>query len=466
MYKIGLDIGTTSVGFAVLSVDGGGEADRIIRLGTRIFDAAENTKDGSSLAAPRREARGIRRRSRRQIHRKDRIKGLLQGADIISRQELSEIYEKGGLSDIYEIRCGALDRVLTREEFARLLVHYAQRRGFKSNRKNEAKDTDGGKLLKATLENQQYMAKNAYRTVGEMLFKDDRFKDVKRNKGGDYSNTFLRSQIVDEVKSVFKAQRKLGSQIAMEDFEEKYLNILESQRSFETGPASGPYSGDQIAKMVGKCTFERTEDRGVKASYTFEYFNLLQKINSMGIKSQAGKRFLTKQEKEQLCELAHTTEKLTFARIRKELKLSDSEYFTALTYSEKSVEEIEKAKFQYLPAYHEMRKAFDKISKGYIKGLTVEKRDAIAKALTYYKTDEKIQGELEKSDLEKQELEAVKGIKNFSKVGNLSIKAMKRIPPYLEQGMVYSDACTAAGYLFTAHKDTKGRYLPRLPKDT
>ncbi|MEG0020172.1 MAG: hypothetical protein RR728_06465, partial [Oscillospiraceae bacterium] len=89
MYKIGLDIGTTSVGFAVLSVDGGGEADRIIRLGTRIFDAAENTKDGSSLAAPRREARGIRRRSRRQIHRKDRIKGLLQGADIISRQELS-----------------------------------------------------------------------------------------------------------------------------------------------------------------------------------------------------------------------------------------------------------------------------------------------------------------------------------------------------------------------------------------
>jgi len=32
---------------------------RIVRLGSRIFDTDENPKDGSSLAKPRRDARGI-----------------------------------------------------------------------------------------------------------------------------------------------------------------------------------------------------------------------------------------------------------------------------------------------------------------------------------------------------------------------------------------------------------------------
>lgn len=70
------------------------------------------------------------------------------------------------------------------------MIHFAQRRGFKSNRKNEKKGSDEGKLLAATADNEKYLKEKGYRTVGEMLWKDERFAENKRNKGGDYSNTF------------------------------------------------------------------------------------------------------------------------------------------------------------------------------------------------------------------------------------------------------------------------------------
>jgi CRISPR-associated endonuclease Csn1 len=50
-YAIGLDIGIASVGYAVLALDHEENPWGIIRLGSRIFDVAENPKDGAlSLA--------------------------------------------------------------------------------------------------------------------------------------------------------------------------------------------------------------------------------------------------------------------------------------------------------------------------------------------------------------------------------------------------------------------------------
>ena len=65
-YAIGLDVGVTSVGWAIVALNEEEQPCRIIDLGSRIFDAAEQPKTGDSLAAPRREARSARRRLRRQ----------------------------------------------------------------------------------------------------------------------------------------------------------------------------------------------------------------------------------------------------------------------------------------------------------------------------------------------------------------------------------------------------------------
>ncbi len=174
-YAIGLDVGITSVGFAVIALDYEENPWGIIRLGVRIFDAAEHPKTGASLALPRREARSARRRLRRHQHRLFRIKKLLVDRKIITEENLANLYE-GELSDIYELRVKALDKIISNEELTRILLHLAQRRGFKSNRKSETNEKEAGKLLSAISENQKRMQEKGYRTVGEMLLKDDLFQ--------------------------------------------------------------------------------------------------------------------------------------------------------------------------------------------------------------------------------------------------------------------------------------------------
>ena len=152
-YIIGLDIGITSVGYSVLMLNDDDIPCRILKMGSRIFEIAENPKDGSSLAAPRRINRGMRRRLRRRRFRKEQIRGLIIEKNVMSADEIDGIYNSGKeLSDIYKIRFEALDRKLDKEEFVRLLIHLSQRRGFKSNRKVDASDSksEAGKLLNAT----------------------------------------------------------------------------------------------------------------------------------------------------------------------------------------------------------------------------------------------------------------------------------------------------------------------------
>ncbi|MGO8797658.1 MAG: hypothetical protein ACLQJL_01055, partial [Roseiarcus sp.] len=64
MLIFGLDIGTTSVGFAVIEHDEAREAGKILRLGVRIFPEARDP-DGTPLNQQRRAKRMMRRQLRR-----------------------------------------------------------------------------------------------------------------------------------------------------------------------------------------------------------------------------------------------------------------------------------------------------------------------------------------------------------------------------------------------------------------
>ena len=161
-YAIGLDCGIASVGYAVMDLDEKGNPKRIIRLGSRIFPSAEHPKDGSSLALPRREARSTRRRLRRHKHRLERIRYMIVDEGILSQEQLDVLYSEP-VSDIYMLRVDALDRPLTNEEFARVLIHLAQRRGFKSNRKVDKEDKDDGKLLTAVSGNALLMKEKGWK---------------------------------------------------------------------------------------------------------------------------------------------------------------------------------------------------------------------------------------------------------------------------------------------------------------
>ncbi|MBK6087583.1 type II CRISPR RNA-guided endonuclease Cas9 [Ruminococcus difficilis] len=466
-YIIGLDMGITSVGFSTMMLDEQDEPCRILRMGSRIFEAAEHPKDGSSLAAPRRENRSMRRRLRRKRHRKERIRSLIVNNGVMTAEQIDNIYDaKNQLSDIYQVRTEALDRRLSTEEFVRLLIHLSQRRGFKSNRKVDAqeKKSEAGKLLNAVSANHQLMLEKGYRTVGEMLYRDEKFSAYKRNKADDYSNTFARSEYEDEIRAIFRAQQELGNPHATDKLMEDYLAIYLSQRSFDEGPGGkSPYAGNQIEKMIGKCTLEPNEKRAAKASYSFEYFNLLSKVNSIKIVCDGEKRALNDAERQTVIQLAFSKNAINYTSIRKALHMTDSERFNiSYSQSDKTADEIEKkTKFTYLTAFHTFKKAY---GNAYVNWQT-EKKNRLAYALTAYRNDSSIVDYLSENGFDKAETEIALTLPTFTKWGNLSEKALNKIIPYLEQGMLYHDACTAAGYNFKADDTEKRMYLPAHEKE-
>lgn len=468
-YAIGLDIGITSVGWAALALDADENPCGILDFGSRIFTGAEQPKTGASLAAPRREARGARRRLRRHRHRNERIRRLITSSGLITQQQLDTLFA-GRLEDIYALRTRALDEPVTREDLARIMLHLSQRRGFRSNRKGGAgeKNTEDGKLLEAVGDNKRRMDEKGYRTAGEMLFKDEAFAAHKRNKGEKYIATVTRAMTEDEAHKIFAAQRGFGAEFAGEKLEADYLDMLLSQRSFDEGPGgNSPYGGSQIERMIGTCTFEPDQPRAARAAYSFEYFSLLEKLNHIRLISGGRSEPLTDAQRKKLIELAHKTETLSYARIRKELELPDTLRFNSVRYTDDALfeEQEKKEKIVCMKAYHAMRKAVDKLAKGRFAYLTVPQRNEIGRVLSTYKTSAKIEPALAAAGIEPCDIEALEGL-NFSKFGHLSVKACDKLIPFLEKGMNYNAACAAAGYDFRGHsKDERQMYLPPLGDD-
>lgn len=452
-YTLGLDIGIASVGWAVLENNIDGEPIKIERLGVRIFDKAEHPKTGASLAEPRREARGQRRTIRRKRHRKDRIKQLIQQNGIMTRVEMAEMFEHSQFeTSVYELRVQALERALTKQEFVRVLIHLAQRRGYKSNSKSEeAKDKENGKVKSAISENKQCMEENGYRTIGEMLLHDDRFWEcnpdgtkifVPHNHLDDYRTTVERSMVEDEIRLIFSQQRALGASYVTAEFEEAYLEIWGSQRNFDEGPGGkSPYGGNMIEKMLGHCTFEKDEPRAAKGSYSAEYFRLLQDVNHLRlVKNNGESSALTAEQKQIYIDLVMKSATASYAQLRKKLELSNDVSFNMLRYGSDEIGKVERKKLGHMKFYHEMRKALNTVQKNAISTVSWEQRNEIARILLCYKSDDKRKAQLEKLDIPHEFIPALLTL-STSKTAHLSAKALRKLIPYLEKDMTYAEAC-------------------------
>jgi CRISPR/Cas system Type II protein with McrA/HNH and RuvC-like nuclease domain len=268
---IGLDIGIASVGWAVLS------PTRIVDLGVRCFDAAEDPKKKVSLNQARRTARVGRNRNASRCSRLKRLSELLVNIGLLTAPACAALFSKTQLkkvkgtpptTDIWELRSMALKRILTGEEFARVLHHLVRWRGYGALRKaaeiaaTEAKDAskiasaedDSKELANADTSDATPIAaaKNikavpfgdalemsrsrvqrlleTYQTVGNMAYRLKHqnspaitagelsdvalFKKAFRNHDDGYERSFNRGDLRNELITIFKYQTELHNPIA------------------------------------------------------------------------------------------------------------------------------------------------------------------------------------------------------------------------------------------------------------
>ena len=460
-YILGLDIGIASVGWAMVEIDEEENPIRLIDLGVRVFERAEVPKTGDSLAAARRLARSVRRLTRRRAHRLLRARRLLKREGVL---QAADFDENGLIKSLpntpWQLRAAALDRKLTPLEWSAVLLHLIKHRGYLSQRKNEGETADKelGALLKGVADNAHALQTGDFLTPAELaLNKFEKESGHIRNQRGDYSHTFSRKDLQAELNLLFEKQKEFGNPHVSDGLKEGIETLLMTQR-----PA---LSGDAVQKMLGHCTFEPTEPKAAKNTYTAERFIWLTKLNNLRILEQDSERPLTDTERATLMDEPYRKSKLTYAQARKLLNLDDTAFFKGLRYGK---DNAEASTLMEMKAYHAISRALEKEGlkdKKSPLSLSPELQDEIGTAFSLFKTDEDITGRL-KDRVQPEILEALLKHISFDKFVQISLKALRRIVPLMEQGKRYDEACAEIYGDHYGKKNTEEKiYLPPIPAD-
>jgi CRISPR-associated endonuclease Csn1 len=471
----GLDIGIASVGWAVLA------PNRIVDLGVRCFDKAETAKEGESLNLTRRMARLMRRRLQRRAWRQTKVARLLKREGVISDASFFQHPSPQPVSP-WHLRVEALDRQLAPNEWARVIYHLCKHRGFhwisRAEEKKASEDSkgEGGKVKQGLAGTAHRMKENGYRTAAEMVLTE--FPQAQRNKQGDYGKSLARALLADEMAKLFEKQRSFGNPHAGKELEAKLLDrktgLFWSQK-----PA---LSGENLLKMLGRCTFEKSEYRAPKASFTAERHVWLTRLNNLRIVVDGITRPLNDAERQTALPLPYQqagdlTHKQLRAALVKAGLLNESFRFARFSYAQTpdgKTKDPEAAVLVKLPAWQELRKLLkDKGLETEWQGMAAaaqtgdpDNLDRIAWVLSVYKDGAEVEEALTQLNLPGgQAMVEALSETSFDKFHALSLKALCKIVPHMEAGQRYDEACASAGYhhsqLFKVG-DGGSRFLPPL----
>lgn len=462
-YSLGLDIGTTSVGWAVIDLD----KERIHDVGVRIFEKPEDPQSGKSLAEPRRTARSTRRRLKRRRQRLNALKTFFVTHDLLNQEQIEHILAPTNQYNPYEIRVRAITEKVSNEELFLALYHIAKRRGYKSNRKSvEEKDTESSRVLSALSENAALLTH--YSSVGVALSEDKKFTAHRRNKRDDYTNSFGRDQFLDEVETILRAQKDAGLGLSEADiytllfadeWNGNYSGIF-SQRPFMTN--------ELIQKMRGTCELKPDEPRAPRASYSFELFRLAQNLSHLRIVIDHKVRALTPEEIAQIVEKAKDVKTLKYSHIRDVLGYKNNPSFSfASGMIRGKVKPDDKTngeanKFDEMTFYHAIKSALKDTPDDWKKFAdNIGLFDSLGEVLTVNKDDISLKTELGKLGMGYASIAELLKF-NFSGFGHLSFKALRGITPEILAGRNYDEAVVAAGYTFAQTLSGDKTKLPPL----
>lgn len=457
-YRLALDLGSTSLGWAMVRLNASDEPCAIIRAGVRIFSDGRNPKDGASLAVSRREARAMRRRRDRLLRRKARMMALLTEhgffpSDEAGRKALERL-------DPYALRAKGLDSPLSGPEFARALFHINQRRGFKSNRKTDKKESDSGALKSAISALRAQLAEGGSRTVGEWLHKRHigggtvraRYRQQRVQLDGgktridkSYDLYVDRAMIEDEFDKLWAAQAALNPQQFHENARLALKDCLLFQR--------------QLRPVVpGRCTLLPEEPRAPLALPSTQRFRIYQEVNNLRVLREGLKEEpLTMQQRDIVVAALERNGRCTFTKLRKLLGLGGA---TRFNLEDVKREELKgNATSAVLSRDNYLGDAWYALSEQM-------QDEVVSRLVTEQSEDALIRWLIQELDLDEARAAAVANAALPEGYGSLSASALARILPELRRAVVTFDkAVIAAGFEHHSHIShaATGEILPSLP---
>ena len=536
---LGLDLGTNSIGWAVVDK----ENEKILDTGVRIFpEGVENVGQGDkeqSINATRRDKRQMRRQFYRKRLRKIKLLEVLveQGMcplemtelkkwknwNVTKKTEGRKFPESLAFANWiklkpYDLRAKAIQEKLTPHELGRVFYHLIQRRGFLSSRKGEEdpktlfekgkpdenilpvnatkeklKDTTLGAYLQSIhpKSEQPYKAivdedENAIRVRGRYTTRDMYIAEFEKiwqvqSRFHDLNKREVRSKRIREVSgSIEKARTQRMIHYLKEKYGEKNIGVISKEKksqiiSYENLPLKIFLGGriEEVAEngetklkfssnesvlfwqrplrsqkgLLSNCRFEdqlpvvtkdgeimynkkgEVQTRSKKpcplSHPEFELFRAYQFVNN--IKYAKG-TFLTPDQREIVIKLINEKDaKFNFSDIPKKLNLT----YEVFNYEDD---------FKVVGST-----TIKKLSKLFDKQVWEKEQENIWHCFYFYEDSDKLHQKLSRDYGLKIDLEQLKKIKLKEGYGNVSLKAIRNILPFLERGIQYDKAVVLGG---------------------
>lgn len=457
-YRLALDLGSTSLGWAMIRLNANSEPCAVIKAGVRIFSDGRNPKDGSSLAVTRREARAMRRRRDRLLKRKARMMSTLIAHGFFPK----DAAERKALETLnpYTLRAKGLDGALTPAEFGRALFHINQRRGFKSNRKTDKKDNDSGALKTAINKLRQTLLDTGCRTVGEWLHKRDavggtvraryRQEKVVREDGKtridkSYDLYIDRAMIEAEFDALWAAQALHNPALFNGAAHHELKDALLFQRKLKP-------------VIPGRCTLLPDEVRAPLALPSTQRFRIYQELANLRILGDGlNEQTLSLAQRDKLAQALETGHKSFKTAIPKLLGLGGSVQFNLADAKRLELKgNVTCAILSKKDLFGDAWWTFDDAQQDEIV-LQLVKEENEAKLVRWLQDE---------TGVDEARAEKLANVALPEGYGSLSAKALARILPELRREvMTYNKAVLAAG--FDHHSNisasSTGEILPELP---
>ena len=455
---LGVDLGSNSLGWALLAANDRLEPEGVVASGVRVFPAPIEDKSKEPKNKARRGARGARKIVSRRKMRMQYLTSILTKHGLLpnDKNQWEQLFSDHSINP-YVLRKKALDEKLSLHEIGRCLYHICRRRGFKSNRKAAlaellkedseivkileqeeqekiksgkiSKSDEEGIILKAISQLQQKIDEAKARTLGEYL--------AMQHENGNKVRCqhTSRAMYEHEFETIWETQKKHYPQILVDSIKTQIHSAIFHQRPLK------------IQKfLIGRCEFEPTRKRAMKGLTISQDFRIWQDLNNIKLKALTTRteRPLTPDEKTTIYELLQELESMAWSSFRTKLKLPKDKSLMTI-----NLEEGNKDKLIGNITRIKLRKALP--DKWPLDEIT--ERKIVTDILTISRKDSLIRSLKKRYKLTAKEAYEVSKIEPPPGTMNLSAKAICKIMPHLKRGLNYHDSFQLAGYKRTDQKE-------------
>ncbi|WP_439546833.1 type II CRISPR RNA-guided endonuclease Cas9 [Sandarakinorhabdus sp.] len=307
----GFDIGTTSIGSAVIRMNRDTEQGEILHMGVRVFPEARDPK-GIPLNQERRGKRMARRQLRRRKQRRIGLNSLLSDSGFLPQfsKDKASNWATAMAIDPWDARSRATEGRLTSHELGRALYHLAQRRHFRGRdlevteaaAKAEESSAEEKKAA-SRRDNDRKALRASCQTLGAFLATIP--ERTERRRG----HHFAREDVLAEFEAILKAQAPHHPQLTNPDFIDLLEEAIFAQRPVFWRKAT-----------LGYCRFVPGAELAAKSSWLAQEKRMLEKLNNLRIEDGNG-RPLDDQEHFAILSLLRKQNSANWGTIRRHLKL-------------------------------------------------------------------------------------------------------------------------------------------------